>query len=80
MLYYVLHESTFIPVDEVETSIHYELLSYFIKLFLANSECTSQLLMTTHDINLLNEDFVLLAPCVPTIRYFHYLCAANNKQ
>lgn len=58
MLYYVLHESTFIPVDEVETSIHYELLSYFIKLFLANSECTSQLLMTTHDINLLNEDFV----------------------
>lgn len=58
MLYYVLKENNFMPVDEVETSIHYELLSYFIKLFLANSEGTSQLLMTTHDINLLNEDFI----------------------
>ena len=58
VLYYVLHENNFIPVDEIETSIHYELLSYFIKLFLANSEGSSQLLMTTHDINLLNEDFI----------------------
>jgi hypothetical protein len=58
VLYYVLHENNFVPIDEVETSIHYELLAYFIKLFLANSEGTSQLLMTTHDINLLNEDFI----------------------
>ena len=58
VLYYVLHENNFIPVDEIETSIHYELLAYFIKLFLANSEGSSQLLMTTHDINLLNEDFI----------------------
>jgi hypothetical protein len=58
VLYYALHENCFIPIDEIETSIHYELLSYFIKLFLANSEGSSQLLMTTHDINLLNEDFI----------------------
>ena len=58
VLYYVLHNNNFIPIDEVETSIHYELLSYFIKLFLANSEGSSQLLMTTHDINLLNEDYI----------------------
>lgn len=58
MLYYILNDNNFIPVDEVETSIHYELLSYFIKLFLANSEGMSQLLVTTHDINLLNEDFI----------------------
>lgn len=58
VLYYVLHRNNFIPIDEVETSIHYELLSYFIKLFLANSEGSSQLLMTTHDINLLNEDYI----------------------
>lgn len=58
LLYYVLNKNNFVPVDEVETSIHYELLSYFIKLFLANSEGSSQLLMTTHDINLLNEDFI----------------------
>jgi AAA15 family ATPase/GTPase len=58
VLYYVLHENNFIPIDEIETSIHYELLAYFIKLFLVNSEGSSQLLMTTHDINLLNEDFI----------------------
>ena len=58
VLYHVLHKNHFIPIDEVETSIHYELLSYFIKLFLANSEGSSQILMTTHDINLLNEDFI----------------------
>ena len=58
VLYYVLNMNNFIPIDEVETSIHYELLSYFIKLFLANSEGSSQILMTTHDINLLSEDFI----------------------
>jgi AAA15 family ATPase/GTPase len=58
MLNYLLKESRFIPIDEVETSIHYELLSYFIKVFLANSNYASQLLLTTHDINLLNEDFI----------------------
>lgn len=58
VLYYVLHENNFIPIDEIETSIHYELLSYFIKLFLVNSKGSSQILMTTHDINLLNEDFI----------------------
>lgn len=54
----LLLKQRFIPIDEVETSIHYELLSYFIKVFLANSEGTSQLLLTTHDINLLNEDCI----------------------
>lgn len=45
-------------IDEIETSLHYELLSYFIKVFLVNSDKTSQLIMTTHDINLLDEDFI----------------------
>lgn len=54
----LLFHNCFIPIDEIETSIHYELLSYFIKVFLANSEGSSQLLMTTHDINLLDEDFI----------------------
>lgn len=54
----LLKKKQFVPIDEVETSIHYELLSYFIKVFLANSNQTSQLLLTTHDINLLNEDFI----------------------
>ena len=54
----LLFNSRFVMIDELESSMHYELLSYFIRVFLANSENTSQLLFTTHDINLLNEDFI----------------------
>ena len=58
ILNFLLKKNQFVPIDEVETSIHYELLSYFIKVFLANSNQTSQMLLTTHDINLLNEEFI----------------------
>ena len=58
ILNFLLSTNRFVPIDEVETSIHYELLAYFLKVFLANSNGTSQLLLTTHDINLLNEDFI----------------------
>lgn len=58
ILYKLIHQNCFLPIDEIETSIHYELFSYFIKVFLANSEGSSQLLMTTHDINLLDEEFI----------------------
>lgn len=54
----LLFSSRFVMIDELESSMHYELLSYFIKVFLANSDNDSQLLFTTHDINLLNEDFI----------------------
>ena len=58
ILYFLLKKHQFVAIDEVEASIHYELLAYFIKVFLANSDQTAQLLLTTHDINLLNEDFI----------------------
>lgn len=58
ILNFLLKNNQFVPIDEVETRIHYELLSYFIKVFLANSNQTSQMLLTTHDINLLNEEFI----------------------
>jgi hypothetical protein len=58
ILNFLLNKNQFVPIDEVETSIHYELLSYFIKVFIANSDQTSQMLLTTHDINLLNEDYI----------------------
>lgn len=48
----------FLSIDEVESSIHYELLAYFIKVFLANSRSTSQMLVTTHNLKLLDEDFI----------------------
>ena len=58
ILNFLLKKNQFVPIDEVEASIHYELLAYFIKVFLANSCGTSQMLLTTHDINLLNEEFI----------------------
>jgi hypothetical protein len=58
ILNFLLNKNQFVPIDEVETSIHYELISYFIKVFIANSNQTSQMLLTTHDINLLNEDYI----------------------
>ncbi|KAA6351323.1 hypothetical protein EZS27_001286 [termite gut metagenome] len=58
LLYHLIKENRVIPIDEIETSLHFELLSYFIKLFLANGDKHSQLIVTTHDINLLNEDFI----------------------
>lgn len=54
----LVNSNTFMSIDEIETSLHYELVAYFIKAFLANSEGTSQMLFTTHDINLLNENFI----------------------
>jgi AAA15 family ATPase/GTPase len=58
LLKQLLEDNKVICIDEIETSLHYELLSYFIKVFLANSTGNSQLIFTTHDINLLDEDFV----------------------
>jgi AAA15 family ATPase/GTPase len=58
LLYHLIKENRVIPIDEIEMSLHVELLSYFIKLFLANGDKHSQLIFTTHDINLLDEDFI----------------------
>jgi len=58
LLQQLLQENRVICIDEIETSLHYELLSYFIRVFLTNSNGSSQLILTTHDINLLDEDFV----------------------
>ena len=58
VLYDLLVRGVILPVDEVESSIHYELLSYFIKVFLVNSKQGGQLIISTHDINLLDEDYI----------------------
>lgn len=54
----LLKDGNFVMMDEIESSIHYELLSYFLKVFLVNNNKESQLFVTTHDVNLLNEDFI----------------------
>lgn len=58
ILYDLLVHGVILPIDEVETSIHYELLSYFIKVFLVNSKRGGQLIVSIHDINLLDEDYI----------------------
>ena len=58
VLYDLLVHGVVLLVDEIETSIHYELLSYFIKVFLVNSKRGGQLVFSTHDINLLDEDYI----------------------
>lgn len=58
ILYDLLVHGVILPIDEIETSIHYELLSYFIKVFLVNSKRGGQLIVSTHDINLLEEDYI----------------------
>lgn len=58
ILYDLLVHGVILPIDEIETSIHYELLSYFIKVFLVNSKRSGQLIISTHDINLLDEDYI----------------------
>ena len=58
ILYDLLVHGVILPIDEIETSIQYELLSYFIKVFLVNSKRGGQLIVSTHDINLLDEDYI----------------------
>ena len=58
ILYDLLVHGVILPIDEIESSIHYELLSYFIKVFLVNGKRGGQLIISTHDINLLDEDYI----------------------
>lgn len=58
LLKYLLYNNQFMMIDELETSLHYELISYFLRFYLNNDTGTSQMLIATHDINLLKEDFL----------------------
>jgi uncharacterized protein len=53
----LLEAERFLPIDELENSLHFELINHFIKTFLVNAK-RSQLLFTTHNINILMEDFI----------------------
>ncbi len=50
-----IRENCFLPVDEIESSLHYELVLHYVKTFLLNSKPQSQLLLTTHNTMLLGE-------------------------
>lgn len=55
VLYIALQRNAFLPIDEIESSLHPELIKFVIKKFLENKDNRAQLLVTTHYDPLLNE-------------------------
>lgn len=57
-LYQITHENHFLCIDELDTSLHPELMKHFLLIFLIYAE-KSQLLITTHNISLMTDaDFI----------------------
>lgn len=56
-LYDLVHENHIYLFDELGNRMHYDLMVYYLSLFLHNSE-QSQLFFTTHSIMLLDEYFI----------------------
>jgi AAA15 family ATPase/GTPase len=57
-LYELIHGSRLLCIDELETSLHPDLMKYFLQVFLLNAK-NSQLLVTTHNVSLMeNQDFI----------------------
>ena len=57
-LYELIHKSHLLCIDELETSLHPDLMKYFLQVYLLNAT-TSQLLITTHNLSLMeNQDFL----------------------
>lgn len=57
ILYNVIKMGRFMVIDELDDSLHYDLLVYFLQTFLSN-ESEAQLLFTVHDQLILTEDFM----------------------
>ena len=58
MLWDSIHADRFTPIDEIENSLHHELLKHWVLTFLANTH-GSQIIFTTHDRDLLASNDVL---------------------
>ncbi len=54
-LYMALQRNAFLAIDEIESSLHPDLIMFVIKKFLENKNNRTQLLVTTHYDPLLNE-------------------------
>lgn len=57
MLFGAIKSNRLLLIDEVDDSLHHDLLVYFLQTFLAN-DSTAQLLFTVHDQLILTEDFM----------------------
>lgn len=56
-LYEVMRKGRFMSIDEIDDSLHHDLLVYFLQTFLSN-DSNAQLLFTVHDQLILTEDFM----------------------
>lgn len=57
LLFGAIKSNQFLLIDELDDSLHHDLLVYFIQTFLSN-ESEAQLLFTVHDQLILTEDFM----------------------
>lgn len=57
IMYLLIKQNQILLSDEMENSLHYDLLTHIIKTFLVNSE-KGQLIFSTHSLMLLDEEFI----------------------
>ena len=57
IMYLLIKQNQILLSDEMENSLHYDLLTHIIKTFLVNSE-RGQLIFSTHSLMLLDEEFI----------------------
>jgi uncharacterized protein len=57
LLYTLVKNNQTLVCDELENSLHYDLFTHIIKTFLVNSD-RAQLIFSTHNLMLLDEDFI----------------------
>jgi AAA15 family ATPase/GTPase len=53
----LVNTHSFVAIDELETSLHPELISFFLRVFLLNA-AQSQLLVATHEQSLMDKDYM----------------------
>lgn len=53
----ILKSGHFLGIDEIESSLHHELVEFYLKMFLLNST-ESQLFVTTQDLDLMDLDYM----------------------
>lgn len=59
----LIHGGVSMPIDEIESSLHNDLLFHFIAMFLKNSK-QGQLIFTSHNTSLLNEKEIIRRDCI----------------
>lgn len=57
LLYVLIRDNQILVCDELENSLHYDLLSHIVKTFLVNSN-RSQMIFATHSLLLLDEEYI----------------------